>query len=101
MVADEALMLAVIGAGATLLLIVTVFGVIWPRFMAWAAHFMTVVTCSAIIAALAYGWVQYRDLRSDLRIMRARLVGDADGLSATERQRYQKLIEQSKRDPSN
>ena len=85
---SESLMLAALGAGAVLLLIVTVFGMIWPGFMAWAAHFVTVVTGFVIIAVLMYGVAEYRELRADLRVVRAALSGDTSGLTARDRERY-------------
>jgi membrane protein YdbS with pleckstrin-like domain len=84
---SESLVRAAMGAGAVLLLIVIVFGILWPRFMAWAAHFVTVVTGVVVIAVLIYGVLEYRELRSELR---AKLAGESSGLSenrALERQR--------------
>ena len=90
---SESLMLAALGAGALLLVIITVFGMIWPGFMAWAAHFITVVMGFALIAVLMYGVAEYRDLRSDLRAFRASLSGDTSGLTARDRERYPNIAD--------
>lgn len=90
---SETLTRAALGAGVVLLLVITVFGIIWPRFMAWMAHFMTVVAGFAILAALIYGAAEYRDLRSDLRVFRATLSGNTSGLTARDRERYPALAD--------
>jgi hypothetical protein len=90
---SESLTLAALGAGAVLLLIVTIFGMIWPAFMAWAAHFVTVVTGFAVIAVLIYGVGEYRELRADLRVFRAAVSGDTSGLTARDRQRYPNIAD--------